>query len=197
MGKKAFGSDVEIEFAVNIPKDKSRPKEFHFLQIRPIVVGKEAHQVNLEDQAQAWCFSRQTIGNGYYDGIHDVIFVDPEKFNLADSLKIAGEIGELNKLLVQEGRRCILIGFGRIGTADRWLGIPLTWEQMSQAMVIVEADRKDLCPEPSLGSHFFHNLTANGMGYFHVQFEKESEGEIDWDWLLKQPVSNRRSLSDW
>lgn len=188
MGKKAFGSDVEIEFAVNIPKDKSRPKEFHFLQIRPIVVGKEAHQVNLEDQAQAWCFSRQTIGNGYYDGIHDVIFVDPEKFNLADSLKIAGEIGELNKLLVQEGRRCILIGFGRIGTADRWLGIPLTWEQMSQAMVIVEADRKDLCPEPSLGSHFFHNLTANGMGYFHVQFEKESEGEIDWDWLLKQPV---------
>lgn len=103
-------------------------------------------------------------------------------------MQIAREIGELNKILAQEGRRCILIGFGRIGTADRWLGIPLTWEQMSQALIIVEADRKELRPEPSMGSHFFHNLTATGMGYFHVQFEKENEGEIDWDWLLSQPV---------
>lgn len=188
MGKKAFGSDVEIEFAVKIPRDKSKPKEFNFLQIRPIVVGREAHQVNLEAQADSWCFSQQTIGNGYYDDIRDVIFVDPEKFNLKESMQIAREIGEFNKLLAQEGRRFILIGFGRIGTADRWLGIPLTWEQMSQALIIVEADRKELCPEPSLGSHFFHNLTATGMGYFHVKFEKENEGEIDWNWLLSQPV---------
>lgn len=188
MGKKAFGSDVEIEFAVKIPRDKNKPNEFNFLQIRPIVVGREAHQVNLEAQADSWCFSKQTIGNGYYDDIRDIIFVDPEKFNLKESMQIAREIGELNKILAQEGRRCILIGFGRIGTADRWLGIPLTWEQMSQALIIVEADRKELRPEPSMGSHFFHNLTATGMGYFHVQFEKENEGEIDWDWLLSQPV---------
>lgn len=187
MGKKAFGSDVEIEFAVNIPKDNNKPKEFNFLQIRPIVVGREAHQVNLEEKTETWCYSERTIGNGYFDNIKDIIYVDPEKFDLKDSLQIAREIGFLNKRLVQEVRRCILIGFGRIGTSDRWLGIPLSWEQMSQSLIIVEVERRELRPEPSLGSHFFHNLTATGMGYFHVPFVGE-HGTIDWQWLLSQPV---------
>lgn len=187
MGKKAFGSDVEIEFAVNIPKDKNKPTEFNFLQIRPIVVGREAHQVNLEETTDTWCFSQRTIGNGYYDDIKDIIYVDPEKFDLKESMQIAREIGTLNKMLAQEGRRCILIGFGRIGTSDRWLGIPLTWEQMSQSLIIVEVERRELRPEPSLGSHFFHNLTATGMGYFHVPFNGE-HGTIDWQWLVSQPV---------
>lgn len=187
MGKKAFGSDVEIEFAVNIPKNKDQIVEFNFLQIRPIVIGREAHQVNLEDTINTWCHSKQTIGNGYYDDIKDIIYVDPEKFDLKESMEIAKEIGMLNKLLAKEGRRCILIGFGRIGTADRWLGIPLTWEQMSQSLIIVEVERRELRPEPSLGSHFFHNLTATGMGYFHVPFAAE-HGTIDWQWLLSQPV---------
>ncbi|MHC1718669.1 MAG: DUF5752 family protein [Acidaminococcaceae bacterium] len=187
MGKKAFGSDVEIEFAVNIPKDKNKPAEFNFLQIRPIVIGREAHQVNLEETADTWCFSQRTIGNGYYDDIKDIIYVDPEKFDIKDSMQIAREIGALNKMLAQEGRRCILIGFGRIGTADRWLGIPLTWEQMSQSSIIVEVERRELRPEPSLGSHFFHNLTATGMGYFHVPVAGE-QGTMDWQWLVSQPV---------
>jgi hypothetical protein len=75
-----------------------------------------------------------------------------------------------------------------VGTSDRWLGIPLSWSQMSRAQVIVEVDRKDLRPEPSLGSHFFHNLTATNMGYFHIQYNNEQEARIDWDWLLSQPV---------
>ena len=187
MGKKAFGSDVEIEFAINIPKDKNKLAEFNFLQIRPIVIGKEAHQVNLEETNDTWCFSKQTIGNGYYDDIKDIIYVDPENFDLKESMQIAREIGTLNKILAQEGRRCILIGFGRIGTADRWLGIPLTWEQMSQSLIIVEVERRELRPEPSLGSHFFHNLTATGMGYFHVPFAGD-HGTIDWQWLISQPV---------
>ena len=187
MGKKAFGSDVEIEFAVNIPKDKNKLTEFNFLQIRPIVVGREAHQVNLEETTDTWCFSQRTIGNGYYDDIKDIICIDPEKFDLKESMQIAREIGTLNKMLAQEGRRCILIGFGRIGTSDRWLGIPLTWEQMSQSLIIVEVERRELRPEPSLGSHFFHNLTATGMGYFHVPFAGE-HGIIDWQWLVSQPV---------
>ena len=188
LGKQSFGTDVEIEFAVNIPKDKSKPKEFNFLQIRPMVVGREAFQVNLDEPMESWCSSKRTIGNGVYQSIHDIIFVDPETFNLQDSVQIANEIGELNKILVKEGRRCILVGFGRMGTADRWLGIPLTWEQMSQAMIIVEVDLKNLHPEPSLGSHFFHNLTATNMGYFHIQYDNEAAGMIDWDWLLHQPV---------
>jgi len=188
LGKQAFGANVEIEFAINIPKDQSKPKEFCFLQIRPMVVGKEAIQVKLDAPDRAWCFSQRTIGNGFFQTIHDIIFVDPETFRLQDSAQIAYEIGELNSILVNEGRRCILIGFGRLGTSDRWLGIPLTWAQMSQAHIIVEVDRKELRPEPSLGSHFFHNLTATNMGYFHIQYDNEMEAKIDWEWLLDQPA---------
>ncbi|MDR3564744.1 MAG: DUF5752 family protein [Negativicutes bacterium] len=188
LGKQSFGADVEIEFAVNIPRDKAKPKEFYFLQIRPMVVGREAVQVKLDDAREAWCCSQHTIGNGFYQSIHDIIFINPETFELKDSIEIAAEIGELNELLVKEGRRCILIGFGRMGTSDRWLGIPATWSQMSQAQVIVEVDRKDLHPEPSLGSHFFHNLTATQMGYFHIAYNDGDAAKFDWEWLLAQPV---------
>lgn len=188
LGKQSFGADVEIEFAVNFPKDKSKSKEFYFLQIRPMVVGREAFQVKFDEQREALCCSCRTIGNGFYQDIHDIIFVNPKTFDLKDSVQIAREIGELNKILYQEGRRSILIGFGRVGTSDRWLGIPLTWSQMSQAQVIVEVDTKDLHPEPSMGSHFFHNLTATNMGYFHIQNKNEPENRIDWEWLLAQPI---------
>ena len=191
LGKMAFNANVEIEFAMNIPKDKTKPKEFYFLQIRPMVVGREALQVQIDDAESAWCFSRRTIGNGSFQDLRDIILVDPETFQLQDSESIAREIGELNNRLIRDGRRCILIGFGRIGTSDRWLGIPLNWAQMSQAQVVVEADRKDLRPEPSLGSHFFHNLTATNMGYFHVPYNNEAEGRLDWEWLLGQPTIER------
>ncbi len=190
LGKQSFGADVEIEFAVNIPRDASRPKEFYFLQIRPMVAGGEAVQVRLDDARAAWCHSGRTVGNGLYEDIRDIIFVDPGMFELKDSVTIAAEIGALNARLFKEGRRCILIGFGRMGTADRWLGIPLSWAQLSQAQVIVEVDRQDLHPEPSLGSHFFHNLTATRMGYFHIQAGGDATG-LDWDWLLAQPVLER------
>jgi hypothetical protein len=188
LGKESFGTDVEIEFAVNIPQDQNKPKEFNLLQIRPMVVGREAFEVSMDETEEYWCCSERTIGNGIYHSIHDVIFVDPETFNLSDSVQIASQIAELNQVLFQEGRRCILIGFGRMGTADRWLGIPLRWEQMSQAMIIVEVDLKNLRPEPSLGSHFFHNLTATHMGYFHIPFANQATGMLDWKWLLSQPV---------
>jgi hypothetical protein len=188
LGKQSFGADVEIEFAVNIPKDKNRPKEFYFLQIRPMVVGREAFQVKLDDSREILCSAQRTIGNGFYQNIYDIIFVHPEMFELRDSMQIAREIGQLNSILFKEGRRCILIGFGRIATSDPWLGIPLTWAQMSQAQIIVEVDTKDLHPEPSLGSHFFHNLTATNMGYFHIQYNNEPEDQIDWTWLLSQPI---------
>lgn len=187
LGKQSFGADVEIEFAVTIPQDKNKPKEFYFLQIRPMVVGREAFQVKLDADKELVCFSQHTIGNGFFQNIHDIIVVDPQKFELKKSMQIAGEIGELNSILFKERRRCILIGFGRVGTSDPWLGIPLAWSQMSQALIIVEVDTKDLSPEPSMGSHFFHNLTATNMGYFHIHYNKEEE-QLDWNWLLRQPV---------
>ncbi|SDF57057.1 DUF5752 family protein [Sporomusa acidovorans] len=187
LGKQSFGADVEIEFAVNIPHGPNKRKEFYILQIRPMVVGREAFQVKVDDSKDSLCYSRRTIGNGFFQDLHDIIFVNPATFNLKDSRQIAREIGEINHELYEEGRRCILISFGRVGTADPWLGVPLDWSQMSQAHVIVEVDTKDLRPEPSLGSHFFHNLTATSMGYLHIQYNDEQE-RIDWDWLMNQPV---------
>ena len=187
LGKQSFGADVEIEFAVTIPQDKNKSKEFYFLQIRPMVVGREAFQVKLDAPKEIVCFSQHTIGNGFFQNIHDIIVVDPQKFELKKSRQIAGEIGELNSILFKERRRCILIGFGRVGTSDPWLGIPLAWSQMSQALIIVEVDTKDLSPEPSMGSHFFHNLTATNMGYFHIHYNNAEE-QLDWNWLLRQPV---------
>lgn len=188
LGKQSFGAHVEIEFALNLPKDKSKPKEFYFLQIRPMVAGREAVQIEMETGREIWCASDRTIGNGVYQNIHDIIYVNPETFELGQSVQIANEIAELNSILFKEGRRCILIGFGRLGTTDRWLGIPLSWAQMSQAHIIVEVDRKDLHPEPSMGSHFFHNMTATNMGYFHIPYVPAAAATLDWQWLSAQPV---------
>ena len=153
-----------------------------------MVVGREALEINLEVQGDAWCYSNGTIGNGCYQDIRDIVFIDPASFSLQETAQIANEIGELNRYLRKEGRSFILVGFGRIGTADRWLGIPVTWDQISQARIIVEVDRKDLRPEPSLCSHFFHNLISTNMGYFHIQYENEASSRIEWEWLMEQPV---------
>lgn len=191
LGKQSFGAEVEIEFAVNIPQDKEKPKEFYFLQIRPMVVGREALEVQTDDVYEPFCVSHHTIGNGFFQNIHDIIVVHPDTFELRHSMQIAREIGELNSVLYREQRRCILISFGRVGTADPWLGVPVSWGQMSQAHIIVEVDTKELHPEPSLGSHFFHNLTSTNMGYLHIPYNNQPEDSLDWNWLLSQTVFKR------
>lgn len=190
MSKGAFGTDVEIEFAVNIPVDREKKPEFYFLQVRPMVVGHEAREVMIEEYKEENLIltSRHIIGNGAYRDITDVIYIDPEQFELNKTIQIASEIGELNKILMEEKRKCVLMGFGRIGTSDQWLGIPLVWWQMSQAKVVVETDLGKLIVEPSLGSHFHHNLTSLKMGYFHVGNKPGGEDIINWDTLRKAPV---------
>ena len=190
LGKNAFGTDVEIEFAVNIPVDREKQAEFYFLQIRPMVVGREAREVRIDEyrEEDVICKSMHIIGNGAYKDIMDVIYIDPEKFEISKSIAIATEIGELNKLLEEEKRKCVLIGFGRVGTSDQWLGIPLVWWQMSQAKVVVEADFEKLVVEPSLGSHFHHNLTSLKMGYFHIGQKSPDEELINWEALKQAQV---------
>ncbi len=185
MGRMAFGSEVEIEFAVNIPTDLSQQVEFFFLQIRPMVVGREAIDIRLESYPAdaALCRSAHTIGNGVFHDLRDIIYVEPDIYRQTDSALVAEEIGELNRILYDEGRRCILIGFGRMGTADPWLGIPVAWRHISQAKVVIEADRESLQVEPSLGSHFYHNLSSLRMGYLHVGWPSSAEEGIDWQAL--------------
>lgn len=194
LGKNAFGTDVEIEFAVNLPVDREEKPEFYFLQIRPMVVGREAREVKIDDYSEdsVICTSTHIIGNGVYKDITDIIFVDPDLFELNKTNLIALEIGELNKQLMEEGRKCILMSFGRIGTSDPWLGVPLVWWQMSQAKVVVESDLGNLVVEPSLGSHFHHNLTSLKMGYFHIGIKTGSKDFINWK-LLKQAQVVRKT----
>ncbi|MDQ7096812.1 PEP/pyruvate-binding domain-containing protein [Desulfosporosinus sp. PR] len=189
LGKNAFSSDIEIEFAINIPVNRQKEIEFYFLQIRPLVSGRELQDVKVHDypRQEVMCQSSHAIGNGIFEPIYDIIFVDPDTFDRSKTRIIGQEIGELNQLLHNETRNCLLLGFGRLGSSDPWLGIPLTWSQMSQAKVVVEAYRETLQVEPSLGSHFHHNLMSLRMGYFHVGKENESEF-IDWAWLKEAPV---------
>lgn len=190
LNKSAFGSDVEIEFAVNIPSDRSSKAEFYMLQVRPLVVGKEKEEVKIDMDAGGnfVCASNHTIGNGVYQDIYDIIYVDRSKFEITKTGEIASEIDVFNKQLYNEKRKCIIIGFGRMGTSDPYLGIPLSWSQMSQAKVVVEADLDNLVVEPSLGSHFHHNLTSLKMGYMHIGVKNGKSEYVDWEWLDKTPV---------
>ncbi len=190
LNKHAFGSDVEIEFAVDIPLDKSKKPGFYLLQVRPLVVGKEAEEVKIDNYTEEdmICESHHTIGNGIYEDIYDIIYIDKNSFEITKTNKIASEIDVLNQQLYKENRKCIIIGYGRVGTSDPSLGIPVTWSQISQAKVVVEADLDSLAVEPSLGSHFHHNLTSLKMGYLHIG-TKYGKGEyVDWEWLDKVPV---------
>jgi hypothetical protein len=190
LGKSSFGTDVEIEFALNINgTPENRSAQFYFLQIRPMVVGRETVEVSIEEESpdHLVCVSNQAMGNGLFEDIHDLVYVDPEAFDVGRSVEVAREVGQINKKLAEENRRCVLIGFGRWGTSDRWLGIPVDWGQISSAQVIVESDLGDFRVDPSQGSHFFHNLISLRLGYFHIRAGRKEE-YILWDWIRALPV---------
>ena len=189
IGCSAFGSHVELEFAVNLFKDKTRKPEFYLLQIRPMVAGQETIEVSLDETTQDdWiCVSNHTMGNGVIDDIMDIVFVDPESFDISKSMQIAAEVGEFNQRLIEEDRNYILMGFGRWGTNDRWLGVPVEWYQISKARVVVESNLGNFIVEPSQGSHFFHNMISLRMGYFHIKNKSRKEF-VHWDWLKQQPA---------
>ncbi|HMB67950.1 MAG TPA: hypothetical protein VKU85_01520, partial [bacterium] len=125
--------------------------------------------------------SSQVLGNGRVDDIRDLIVVAMDRFERERTIDIASEVALLNEKLTREGRTYVLLGPGRWGSADRWLGIPVSWPQISGARAILECDLADLVVEPSQGTHFFQNMTSYGIGYFNVQ--KGVGGVVDWDWL--------------
>jgi hypothetical protein len=129
--------------------------------------------------------SPRVMGGGQVEGIRDVVFLKPESFDRASSRAIAQELGELNRDLTGEGRAYLLIGFGRWGSADPWLGVPVGWQEISGARVIVEAALPELAIDMSQGSHFFHNLMSLRIPYFSVP--GGSRARVDWDWLAGQP----------
>jgi hypothetical protein len=187
LGKRAVGGPVEIEFAVNLSVPAGEPREFGFLQIRPIPELSEPSGVDLDDvdPERVLCSSGSVLGNGVVEDIRDVIYVDPELYERNDSLSVAAHVGRLCSGLTAEDRPFLLIGVGRWGSSDRFLGIPVSWDQIAGVRVIVETGFKDMRVEPSQGTHFFQNLIAHRVGYFTVNPEV-GEGEIDWQWLREQ-----------
>jgi len=181
IGVDGMACPIEMEFAVDMD---ARPMEFGFLQMRPIISQEEDLDASLtdEDGKNAICYSPSALGNGRMEAIRDILYVRPDTFDAGKTGEIAAELAEINDGLLKANRKCILIGPGRWGSADRWLGIPVSWDQISSAQVIVETTLEDFLITPSQGTHFFQNLTSLGVGYFTVD-PSTGLGSIDWDWL--------------
>jgi len=187
MGTWGMGTPVEIEFAVNLSAAKQGKKEFGVLQMRPLVVSHEVDNLDIEsnDSNKLICESNQVLGNGIVEDLFDIVFVDYHTFNRAKSREVAAEVASFNRQLIDQKRPYLLIGVGRWGSLDPWLGIPVGWEQIAGARAIVETSFKDMSVEPSQGSHFFQNITSFMIGYFTINNNSE-KGFVDWDWLLEQ-----------
>jgi len=191
LGERGMNSPVEIEFAVNLSTPPRRPKEFFLLQMRPTVTQDRSQKLEVDgiDPARVLCRSDRIMGNGRIEGILDLVVVDRERYDPAQSRKVAGEVSQINARLLGEGKPYALIGSGRWGSAEPWLGIPVTWDQIAGASVIVEADMQGRRITPSQGSHFFHNLTAAQVAYFTV--DSTTQGLVDWEWLRTQPADDK------
>jgi len=195
MGEEALARPVELEFAVCLPPAPGEPADFGFLQIRPLAVSRGVREASFEDvsPAQILCQSSKVLGNGHICDLRDIVVVDFHRFERAQSQQVAEAIGYLNLKLSKSNTPYVLIGVGRWGSDDPWLGIPVAWEQVSGARVIVESGFRDFRVVPSQGSHFFQNLMAFQLGYFTVNPDA-GEGFVDWDWLASQPAVEER---DW
>ena len=191
IGQKSMGCPVEMEFAAELNKNKSF--DFYVLQIRPLLSMREQTVVAIDKDINPQDYfvsSSKAMGNGIIDNIKDIIFIRNKLFDRANTVEIAKEIEELNKNLFDSNY--ILIGPGRWGSADKWLGIPVAWNQISRARVMVETPMEDIKVEPSHGSHFFHNLTSLGIPYLSVSNTKEDF--VDWEWLETLPIAEEKKF---
>lgn len=186
LGRRGFSAPVEIEFAGNC---SPAPSEFAILQIRPYGTGNDFEPVEVDglERACLLCYSEQALGNGVVHDVRDVIYVRPETFDASATPQIAEEIGRLNQRMHEEQRGYVVIGPGRWGTSNSWLGIPVAWGQVSGARMIIETTLANFVVDSSQGSHFFHNLTASGAAYVAVD-PRAGQGFVDWDWLDAQPA---------
>jgi CheY-like chemotaxis protein len=189
LGERAMSCAVEIEFAVNLPLDGGERAELAVLQVRPLVVEVGAEDIDellrLAGTASVLCISEQALGQGRIQGVRDIVYVRPEVFERGQTVAVAAEVETINRSLMDEGRPYLLIGPGRWGTSDHWLGIPVEWRQIAGARVIVETELADVPVTPSEGTHFFQNITSFGIGYLTVQ---PRSGRVDFDWLSSQPA---------
>ena len=193
--KEAMGTPVEIEFAIDLTRDENYKTTFYLLQIKPLIGAELDYQVNMDEiqRDEIVLFSDKGMGNGLVPDITDVIYVDKDEFDKSKTQEMVVEIEKLNNLMKKENRKYILIGPGRWGTRDRWIGIPVNWPQISNAKTIVETSLEGYPLDASSGSHFFHNVTSMNVGYFSVQPEM-GKSYIDYELLKKQKLINKTNF---
>jgi len=190
LGQQAMNNPIEIEFAANLDTPEGEPKIFNFLQIRPIVINEQSinfriDKVNPDDVI---LYSEKAMGNGVYNSISNIVYIKPDAFNSARNKDIALEVEKINEKLSGNRQNYILIGPGRWGSGDPWLGIPIKWAQISAARIIVESGLEHYRIDPSQGTHFFHNLTTFGVGYLTIN-PYLNDGIYNVDFLNAQPAA--------
>jgi hypothetical protein len=183
LGQRAMGCPVEIEFAADLATGGDQRDRFHFLQMRPLVTHQDQQAVEIADSEMdaAICHSQKCLGNGRDEAVADVVYVRLDNFEARKTKDIAREIGKLNAELVREDRPYLLIGPGRWGTSDPFLGIPVQWRDISGVRAMVELRGTELQADPSQGSHFFQNITS--LGVFYLTVDPANGDRIDWEWL--------------
>ena len=182
----ALGYPVEIEFAINIPKQDSDAAELIILQIRNMLPPEKNIDIDIEEisKEKTLIYSENALGNGILKNIKDIIYIDQESFDLSNSNTVVNQIRNINTKLMEQKKPYILIGPGRWGSTDPWLGIPVIWSDIAGAKVIVETPYKERHIDPSQGSHFFHDMMASKVLYFITK----KEDNIDWKWIKKQKI---------
>lgn len=189
LGKNAMGTAVEIEYAVDLNKDENGYASFYILQIKPLISNRVECEIKVSDikKNKTILYSEQGMGNGRIDNVEDVIYIDKNHFDKSKTKEMAVEIEKINEMMTRKKRKYVLIGPGRWGTRDPWIGIPIKWYQISNACVIVETSLENFPLDASSGSHFFHNVTSMNVGYFSVQHES-SNSYINYQILRKENI---------
>lgn len=189
IGQKEMGKPVEIEFAVNLDLPKDHPKVFSLLQIRPIVGKDETVNLKLNEiqKEDSIIISEMALGNGIIKNVSDFVYIKPESWNSSKSAEIANDLEAINDKFLAEKKNYVLVGPGRWGSSDPWLGIPVRWPQISAARVIIESGLENYRIDPSQGTHFFQNLTSFHVGYFTIN-PHIREGFYDLDFLRSYPA---------
>lgn len=189
VGEREMGRPVEIEFAVNLDYAENKNNVFYLLQIRPIVDANKSIDEDLEQVPldSTLITSRQALGNGIIDNLCDVVYVKEGMFGPSNNQLIAYDIDKINRQLMEQDRPYVLIGPGRWGSSDTWLGIPVKWPNIAGAKVIVEAGQTSYHIDPSQGTHFFQNLTSCGSAYLTVDGLDDRE-VCNMDYLESLPV---------
>jgi hypothetical protein len=188
MAQVAMECPVEIEFALQVDPERKDGTGLNLLQVRPLMVEQVSGDMDIDisNSKDTVVFSEDALGHGRKMSVTDVVVISPKLIDRSATRQVATAVEVLNKNIADEGREYLLIGPGRWGSQDPWLGVPVKWSQISAARAIVETDFPDLEVDPSYGSHFFQNITCFGIAYMTVH-DSKALGHVNWQWLDRQP----------